>query len=130
MTTPAQTHARPLSHNQALGARGEALAEQYLLERGYRLLAKNWRCRHGEIDLIMRDGDTIVAVEVKTRSGSGFGSPLEAITVTKANRVRMLLLEWLRERRTHAPRLRIDAIGIVIRPGTGAPRIDHLRGIS
>ncbi len=115
--------------NQALGARGEQLAAEYLEERGYRLLERNWRAgRAGELDLVARDGDCIVAVEVKTRSGLGYGHPLEAITALKAGRLRRLLLHWVRESGQQAPRLRVDAVGITLRAGE-QPRIDHLQGI-
>lgn len=116
-------------HNQALGTKGEAIAERYLITRGFRLLAKNWRCRYGELDLVMRDGEEIVAVEVKTRNGTGYGSPFEAITVSKAARLRRLLLEWARENDQRARKLRVDAVGITMRGGSD-PRIDHLRAIS
>lgn len=120
--------ARP-PHNQELGARGESLAAAYLEERGYRILDRNWRNRHGELDLIARDRDTLVAVEVKTRSGLGYGPPLAAITARKASRIRRLLLDWIRDHEAHAPKLRVDAIGITMRERE-SPRIDHLRGIA
>lgn len=116
--------------NQALGAKGQNLAEQYLLERGFHLIEQNWRCRYGELDLIMREGKTTVAVEVKTRSGTGFGSPLEAITPQKVARLRRLLIEWSRERNIRGSRLRIDGVGITLEPNTSAPQVDHLRSIS
>lgn len=112
-----------------LGAQGEALAASYLEQRGHHVLARNWRTRQGELDLITRDGSSLVAVEVKTRSGSGYGNPLEAITVQKARRLRRLLLSWVRSERPGRARLRVDAIGITLRAGE-KPRIDHLQGIS
>ncbi|MFC5338569.1 YraN family protein [Leucobacter denitrificans] len=117
-------------HNQVLGAKGEGFAEQYLLERGFHLIERNWRCRYGELDLIMREGKTTVAVEVKTRSGTGFGSPLEAITPQKVARLRRLLLEWSRERNVRGGRLRIDGIGITLQSNAPAPQVVHLRSIS
>lgn len=114
---------------QALGARGEAIAADYLTGRGFRVLARNWRSRHGELDLVARDRGALVAVEVKTHSGTGYGSPLEAITARKAARLRRLLLDWLRAHPEHAGALRVDAVGITLLPDA-APRIDHLRGIS
>src|SRR3954464_14821429 len=74
-----------------LGRRGEDLAARYLTDLGYRILARNWRCRSGEIDLVAADLEpgrrTIVFCEVKTRSGLGFGDPLEAITWAKGRRL-------------------------------------------
>lgn len=121
---------RARSHNQELGASGEALAAAYLEGLGYHLLDRNWRSgREGELDLVARDGDQIVAVEVKTRSGVAAGHPLEAITAGKARRLRRLLLTWVRERHPRARALRIDAVGIVLRPGR-EPSIHHVQGIA
>jgi len=75
-------HARRL-----LGTRGEALAEQFLTQRGYRVLVRNYRCPYGEIDLICRDGSCLVFVEVKTRRGSAFGEPEEAVTAAKMTHI-------------------------------------------
>lgn len=120
---------RPQSRERRrLGAHGEEIAAAYLAEQGYRILARNWRIREGELDIVALDTGCIVAVEVKTRSGTGYGSPLEAITATKASRLRRLLGEWAREAVPNTPALRIDAIGITMLPGE-RPRIDHLRGI-
>lgn len=118
-------------HNHELGARGEALAATYLADTlGYEVLDRNWRSgRQGELDLVARDGHSIVAVEVKTRSGLGYGTPLESITLRKAERLRRLLLAWVREHRPAAGQLRIDAIGITLVQGEN-PVIDHLRGIA
>ena len=94
------------------------------------MLARNWRDgRRGELDLVVRDRDTIVAVEVKTRSGLGYGHPLEAVTARKSARLRRLLMSWVRENQPGQVRLRVDAIGITLRPGEH-PRIDHLEGIA
>lgn len=120
----------PASHNRTLGVEGETLAAAHLEQHGYRILARNWRCRYGELDIVAHDGETVVAVEVKTRSGEGYGSPLEAITAQKASRLRRLLLEWARESGRRRSPLRIDAIGIMLHAGGAEPRIEHLRGIS
>ncbi|WP_449281604.1 YraN family protein [Leucobacter sp.] len=117
------------AHNQALGSRGESIAAAYLEERGYRVFQRNWRTRHGELDLIAHDSGTLVAIEVKTRSGAGYGHPFEAITAKKADRLRRLLLEWARLHDSRSRGLRVDAIGVTLRPGA-EPHIEHLRGIS
>ncbi|WP_336991381.1 YraN family protein [Leucobacter sp. VD1] len=116
------------THNQTLGAHGEAIAAAFLEERGFVILDRNWRNRYGELDLIAQEGRALVAVEVKTRSGDGFGSPLSAITARKASRLRRLLLDWARAHDSRAPEMRIDAVGITL-CGDSTPRIDHLRGI-
>jgi len=116
-------------HNRSLGARGESIAARYLEGAGYRILERNWRGgRSGELDIVAAEGEAIVAVEVKTRAGIGYGHPLEAVTAAKARRVRRLLLDWARERRPRSSRLRVDAIGIVL-CGDAPPRIHHVRGI-
>lgn len=122
-------HPNRATHNQTLGARGETIAAAYLEGLGYRILERNWRTRAGELDLIARDRQTLVAVEVKTRSGDGYGHPLEAITAQKMSRLRRLLLEWVRSTGVHGTRLRVDAVGITVHTA-GRPRIDHLQGIS
>lgn len=114
---------------QTLGSRGEELAAEYLVAQGFRILARNWQSRYGEIDLVAQDQDTLVAVEVKTRGGTGYGHPLTAITARKAARLRRLLYEWAKTHRSRAEALRIDAVGILILPGL-APQLDHLRGIA
>lgn len=127
-------------HNRTIGARGESIAAAFLEGIGYRIIDRNWHSRYGELDLVVADGDTLVAVEVKTRTGLGYGHPLQAITQRKADRLRRLLLDWCRTSAvntgavTGKPRqwwedLRVDAIGIVLRHGA-SPSIDHLRGIS
>ena len=115
--------------NRTLGAQGEAIAGDYLEGLGCRILDRNWRNRYGELDLVVADRSVVVAVEVKTRSGTGYGSPLEAVTARKAARLRRLLLDWVRAHARSASGLRVDVIGIVLRSGV-APQIDHLRGIS
>ena len=113
---------------QELGRLGESLAADYLVALGYTIIARNWRCQRGELDLVVRLADTIVAVEVKTRRGTLYGAPLEAIGYVKARRLRSLLSLWVREHRPRSARLRIDAIGITLQEGV-RPRIDHVEGL-
>jgi putative endonuclease len=111
-----------------VGRRGEDCAADYLLDEGYTLLDRNWRCAQGEIDLIAaRDGD-IVFVEVKTRSGTGYGHPFEAITVRKLARLRRLAGTWCRQSGRRARHIRIDAIAVINRPGR-EPLVEHLEGV-
>lgn len=117
-----------MAHKDDVGRRGEDCAAHYLLQKGYTLLERNWRCDQGEIDLIAaRDGD-IVFVEVKTRSGTGFGHPFEAITVAKLARLRRLAGAWCRQSGLRARHIRIDAIAVITRPGH-EPVVEHLEGV-
>lgn len=111
-----------------LGRRGERLAEEHLLTRGAEVLDRNWRCPLGEIDLVVRDGAYVVVVEVKTRSGTGWGDPLEAITPMKLARLRKLAGEWRAAHPEVRGPVRIDAIG-VIAPRSGAPRVQHVEAV-
>ena len=80
---------------QALGARGEDQAAAWYVANGYQVLARNWRCREGEIDLICAQGRRVVICEVKTRASAAFGHPAEAVTPAKARRLRTLASRWL-----------------------------------
>ncbi len=113
---------------QALGTYGESLAARHLVEQGMVLLDRNWRCAAGEIDLVLRDGDVLVVCEVKTRRGVGFGTPHEAVTEAKVNRLRRLAAHWLADHEVHPRDVRIDLVAI-IRPRRGASTLDHVRGI-
>lgn len=111
-----------------LGAYGERLAERYLRERGLTVLDRNWRCEWGELDLVLRDGATVVFCEVKTRRSRGFGDPVESVTVQKVARLRRLAAAWLAQHEERFARVRIDVVGVVSRPGSTA-QVRHLEGV-
>ncbi|GAB3450036.1 YraN family protein [Phycicoccus ginsengisoli] len=113
---------------RALGRYGEQLAARYLGDRGFTVVDRNWRCTHGEIDLVARDGDCLVFCEVKTRRSQRFGAPVEAVDRRKAARLRRLAAAWLQVHDEHADRVRIDVIGIV-RPASGPAVVRHLEGV-
>jgi putative endonuclease len=97
-----------------LGRHGEDLAATWYEQRGYTVLERNWRCREGELDLVLGNGDLIVICEVKTRSSDRFGSPFEAVGRTKQLRLRRLAARWLRERAPFRPAtVRFDVAGVV-----------------
>jgi putative endonuclease len=92
---PPDGRAAPRGRRQRLGARGEQLAADWYLARGYAVVARNWRCREGELDLVVaRDGE-LVFCEVKTRSSDRFGVPAEAVTFAKQRRLRVLAARFL-----------------------------------
>jgi putative endonuclease len=108
-----------------LGRRGEKVAALWLEKQGYTILDRNWRCRSGELDLVVRRGETTVFVEVKTRTSVAFGHPFEAITPVKAGRLRRLAAEWCATHDEAVGRLRIDAVA-VIDAWSAEPRVEHL----
>lgn len=83
------------SSRQALGAKGEEAAARWYVSQGYEVVARNWRCREGELDLIVRSAGTYVFCEVKTRTSDRFGAPVEAVTRDKQMRIRRLAARWL-----------------------------------
>jgi putative endonuclease len=111
----------------AIGRYGEDVAARHLLEAGFDVLARNWRCSAGEIDIVARDGDVVVICEVKTRSSLAYGSPAEAVTADKAARLRALALWWLREHPAGGSPVRFDVVS-VLRSSRGAASVQHLRG--
>ena len=111
-----------------LGRFGEAYAARHLADQGMILLDRNWRCEAGEIDLVLRDGPVLVACEVKTRSSTAYGSPLEAVTSDKAARLRHLAARWVEERGVRPEQMRIDLVGVLLRR-RGAPLVEHLLGV-
>lgn len=113
---------------RAVGDFGEEHACAVLQARGWEVLDRNWRCASGEIDLVARDGDTVVFCEVKTRRSQRYGSPAEAITPAKAARLRRLAILWLRAYGGAAPHIRIDVIGVLV-PRSGPCQVQHLEGV-
>lgn len=117
-----------MAAKDVLGRRGEDLAAAAMTETGAVVIDRNWRCGQGEIDIVARDGDETVFVEVKTRSSVAFGHPLEAITAQKLARLRRLAAAWCEAHPGNHSRIRIDAIA-VIAPTVGQPIVEHLRRV-
>jgi putative endonuclease len=116
-------------HHQALGDYGERLAERHLTGLGMRLLDRNWRCRDGEADLVLRDGDVLVVCEVKTRTSLDYGSPQEAVTDEKLERLGRIGQAWVTAHHVRPSGVRIDLVA-VLRPLKGPSTIEHVRGLS
>lgn len=113
----------------AVGAYGERVAARHLTAAGMRVVDRNWRCTQGEIDLVAIDGACLVVCEVKTRRGTTYGSPVEAITWRKAARLRRLAACWLAEHAVGTTDVRIDVVG-VLRPRSGPAVVEHLIGVA
>ncbi|MDO0925513.1 YraN family protein [Streptomyces sp. TG1A-8] len=114
-----------------LGRYGEDLAARRLARAGLTILQRNWRCgRSGEIDIVARDGSTLVVCEVKTRRDGGFQHPMAAVTPEKARRLLDLAERWVQAHGGAPPGgVRIDLVGVLV-PRRGAPRVEHARGVA
>jgi putative endonuclease len=117
-----------VNDKDALGQQGEQLAAEYLQRAGFRILARNWRCAEGEIDIVAADRRTLVACEVKTRSGTRYGTPLEAVTRKKRSRLRRLAVCWVLANGVLFDEVRVDVVG-VLKDERGDFAIEHIRGV-
>ena len=111
-----------------LGRQGEQAAVEYLQRCGFRIMDRNWRCADGEIDIVAADRRTFVVCEVKTRSGTRFGSPLDAVGQVKRKRLRRLAAQWLVAHGSRFDQIRIDVLGLLT-DGAGGFTIEHVRGV-
>lgn len=111
-----------------VGRHGERVVARRLEDEGWEVLARNWRCELGELDIVAVDGDELVAVEVKTRRSAAYGSPQEAVTRDKLIRLRRLIAAWLAAQPRRFAGVRIDVCAVTL-PRAGAAVIDHLRGV-
>ena len=104
----------PAEYKRQLGRLGEELAAAYLQQQGYVILARNWRCPVGEIDIVAREGEFLTFVEVRTRRGDRFGTPEESITPTKQAKLVELAQTYLQEARLPNQSWRIDVVAVEI----------------
>jgi putative endonuclease len=113
----------------AVGRAGENAAAEHLEHLGYILLERNWRCRIGEIDLIALDGNTLVFVEVRSRTNpTRYGTAIEAVTPRKCRQVREVATAYLKQRGGLPQPLRFDVVAITFLGGGNAPETKHLQG--
>ena len=121
----------PALSSHRIGAIGEELARHHLEAKGYRVVATNYRCRWGEVDLIARDGPEWVFVEVRTRRNAAYGSPEESVTPAKARRLTLTAQDFLRQRVAAPANLewRIDLVAILLGPNRRVLSINHLENI-
>ncbi|MDI1459465.1 YraN family protein [Catellatospora sp. KI3] len=112
---------------QALGAWGERLAAAHLVAAGMVVLDRNWRGAGGEIDIIARDGNALVFCEVKTRRGTVYGTPAEAVGWAKVRKLRHLATQWLAVSGIRPSEVRFDVVSVRAQRDT-EPVVDHIRG--
>lgn len=108
-----------------LGLEGEAVAARWLEERGYRILQRNFRTPGGEVDIIAREGDTIVFVEVKCRRSTLYGVPQLAVTPLKQRQIARAARWWLQKERLLDHPARFDVVAITLREGE--PSVELIR---
>ncbi len=103
--------------NQTQGQRGESLAAAYLEAQGYQILQRNYRCPLGELDLVAREGEYLVFVEVKCRTSWRFGHPAEAVGYSKRKRLERLGSYFLRQYRMENQPCRFDVVAVLLSRG-------------
>lgn len=101
--------------NKKIGVAGEKLAADFLKRNNYDVLAVNYRCRYGEIDIIAKQGETLIFVEVKTRSSLKFGMGLEAVNYIKQKKIKKVAMSFINEKKVYFSEIRFDVIDIFIK---------------
>jgi len=112
--------------NAGVGSHGEELAAAFLQRSGLKIIARNFRCKGGEVDIVAKDGDTFIFIEVKTRKTLAYGPPQLAVTPFKQRQISKAALTWLSRNRLHDHPARFDVIAIVLEDSY-RHRIEHIR---
>jgi putative endonuclease len=99
-----------------LGKKGEEIALRFLKKKGYKIIERNYVCKLGEMDIIAREKDTLVFVEVKTRTSMAFGPPQLAVNSTKQMQLSKVALYFLKEKQLEDIKARFDVVAILLRP--------------
>lgn len=110
-----------------VGKEGEEIALQYLIKNGYMIIKRNFRCRQGEIDIIAKNKDEFVFIEVKTRTNMSYGSPIDSITYYKKKRILKTIKYYSYLNRLENSFIRIDAIQIYIK--NNKIYLSHIKGV-
>jgi len=116
-----------LNSRQRFGKEGESVAVRHLLKSGYLILAQNYRTRYGEIDIIAKDGNTLVFVEVKSRRNESFGNPKYAVTFKKRQKMSMAALDYLKTTKQSNIKARFDVVAICSGKENPEPDIEIIR---
>jgi putative endonuclease len=120
---PAKITKKSMARHHETGKRGEALAMAFLQQKGYEIQALNWRFSRAEVDIIAKDGESLVFLEVKTRRSEQFGHPAAFVTPKKRRFLADASQEYMRET-GHDWAFRFDIVAVILVPG-GAPRVEH-----
>lgn len=117
------------ARKQAIGRYGERVAAAHLRDAGMTVLETNWTCKYGEVDIVAREGATLVICEVKTRTGDSHGTGLEAVTGQKATRLRRLAAHWLETHDAEPEAIRIDVVSVLV-SARGAAHVERVTGVA
>jgi putative endonuclease len=117
--------ARPL--RDRVGRAGETAAITHLKGQGYQIIARDWRSRIGQIDIVAEDDGTLVVVEVKARRGSTFGLPQEAVDARKQHKLRMLLENYRAATKRQKQPCRIDVLGVMLDESLAVSHCEHIK---
>lgn len=118
-----------MSQHNEVGKIGENLAREFLEKQGYKIIEQNYKTKYSEIDLVAKNKNKLVFVEVRTKIGENFGTPEDTINRQKLKKVRKNVLAYAAIKKWQGP-LRIDAICIVLKPDYSIARFDHYENIS
>lgn len=109
------------------GAAAEELAAAALIEKGFRILDRNWRCRFGELDIVAESGDMLVVIEVRSRSGTtSFGTPSESVNARKMIQVRNTAQHYIHQKRYYERPIRFDVISVMLGSDLTATSMEHI----
>lgn len=115
------------SFNKDIGNLGEEISQNFLIESGYTILDRNFRCKTGEIDIIAKDGNFICFIEVKTRCGNLFGSPCEAVTYSKQQRISTTAQMYILKKKLFRFYFRFDVIEVILDRENGSSSIKLIK---
>ena len=111
---------------RVIGNTGEDISVKHIKDKGYALICRNYRCRFGEIDIIARDKNTLVFIEVKTFTGTDLGSPKEAVTSHKIEKIIFVAKHYIAKNRIKDSRFRFDVIAVVLDSQKNVKSIEHI----
>ncbi|MFH1077128.1 MAG: YraN family protein [Pseudomonadota bacterium] len=114
-------------HRKRVGMHGEEIATAYLIDKGYKILERNYSSKLGEIDIIAKENGCLAFVEVKTRMGNSFGLPKDAVTPQKRRKLSMLALEYLKKTKQLGHSSRFDVVAVHTRTNDGHTTIELIR---
>ena len=112
---------------QSIGRHGEELAQKYLRQKHYKIVEKNFRCKSGELDIIAKEKNVVVFVEVRTKTSTRYGPAYNSVTYSKQKQVKRVAQFYISKYNLVNTQFRFDVIGITLTPQTGEYHLDHIQ---